>query len=111
MQLFAHLVGAEGEKVNLDIRRRKPGIGFEECPRGAGSYRQWPLAKGRVSCTGENAPNRAVDDVVERDAFGTTHHHPDLHVILQIVPYARCIAHDIDAMLSQQFGWHATQHM
>ncbi len=102
MQPFSHLVGAEGQKVNLDIRGRKAGTGFQECAGGARGDRQWTLAKGRVSRAGQHPPNRAVDDVIERDAFGTTHHHPDLHVILQIVPYARRIQHDIDAMLAQQ---------
>ncbi len=46
--------------------------------------------------------DRAVDDVVQRDALRTTHHYPDLQVILQIVPHACGIEHDIDAMLSQE---------
>jgi len=44
-----------------------------------------------------------VDDVVERDLFRAAHHHSDLHVILQILPYPGCIEHDIDAVPAQQF--------
>jgi hypothetical protein len=42
-----------------------------------------------------------IDDVVERDAFGAAYHHPNLQVILQVVPDAGGIEHDLDAMLSQ----------
>src|SRR5712692_6463164 len=102
MQSFSHLVGAEGQKVDLDIRGREAGTGLEERPRRARGDRQWPLAKGRVSRAGQDPPNRAADDVIERDALGATHDHPDLHMILQIVPYSRRIEHDIDAVLAQQ---------
>ena len=103
MQLFAHLVGRERQKVDLDIRRRQPRIGLEERPRRARGDRQRPLAERRISQAGHNLAERTVDDVVERDGFRAAHHHPDLHVILQIVADPGRIEHDIDAVLAQQF--------
>ena len=103
MQLFAHLVGAERQEVNLDIRRRKPWIGLEERSRRACGDRQRTRAKRRIARAGQDPAHRIVDDIVERDRLRTAHHHPDLHVILQIVPHSRRIEHDLDAVLAQQF--------
>ena len=40
MQLLSHLVGAERQKMYLDVRRRQPRIGLEERARRAGGNRQ-----------------------------------------------------------------------
>jgi hypothetical protein len=101
MQLFPHLVGAERQEVDLDIRRRKPGIGFEKRTRCARGDRQRTLAKHCIARAGQNPANRMIEDVIDR-GFRAPHHHPDLHVILQIMPYARRIEHNLDAVLLQQ---------
>jgi hypothetical protein len=79
------------------------GLVLKNAPDVPAAIVQRPLAKGRVSGTGQDPAHRMVDDVVERDAFGATRDHPDLHMILQVVPNPRCIEHDIDAVLAQQF--------
>ena len=104
MQFLSHFVGGERQEVDLDIGRRKPGTGLEECARRPGRDRQWSGAERRVSQAGQDFAGWAVDDVVERHALRTTHHHPYLHVVLQIVSYPRRIEHDLDAVVSQQFS-------
>ncbi len=102
MQLLAHLVGRERQEVNLDIRCRQTRIGLEERARGARRDRQRPLAEGRVSRAGHHPTQRMIDDIVERDGLRAPRHHPDLHVILQIVADAGRVEHDVDAVLLQK---------
>ena len=102
MQLLAHLVGRERQEVNLDIGRGQPRTGLEERARGAGGDRQRSLAQGGVLNARHYAPDRAVDDIVERALLRAARDQPDLHVVLQIIADAGRVEHDLDAMLLQE---------
>jgi hypothetical protein len=91
--------------LSVENGRKWIWIGLEKRARRACRDPQRAGAEGRIAQAGERLAQRAVDDVVERDGFRTTHHHPDLHVILQIVPDPGGIEHDIDAVSSQQLRW------
>ena len=50
------------------------------------------------------AAERMIDGVVQRDLLRAAHHDADLHVVLEIVPDARRVQHDVDAVLAQEVG-------
>ena len=88
--------------MDLDIRRRQPWIGLEERTRRAGRDRQRSPPRQRVLHAGHDLPHRIGNHVIERDLLGTTHHHPDLQMILQVVADAGRVEHHADAVPPQQ---------
>ena len=68
----------------------------------AGGDGQRSLAKRRICRARPDPAERVIDDVVQRDALGATCHHPNLHVVLQVVADAGRIQHDIDAVVLEQ---------
>src|SRR3954465_7762416 len=102
MKLLAHLVGRERQEMDLDVRRGQPRTGLKERARRAGRDRQPAFAEQRIARAGHRAAERMIDGVVQRDLLRAAHHDADLHVVLEIVPDARRVQHDIDAVLAQE---------
>ena len=75
------------------------GLVLKNAPEVPAAMVSGPLRNAAYVRARPDPAERMVDDVVERDALGATHHDPDLHVILQIVADAGRIEHDIDAVL------------
>ncbi len=88
--------------MDLDVRRRQPGTGPEERPRGARGDGQGPLAQRGILRAGHDSAQRRIDNVVQRDRLPAAHHNSDLHVILQVVSDPGRIEHHSDAVLVQQ---------